>query len=213
MKTKKLFLLALFFLSIGQIWAQEQKPYKPAATFKGDTLQYLEYNYTIRSAQYEGKTVGEVLSDLEYPILYVAGMYRIGLHDSNFVSQLMRLSLYIRQTGNKPNELKDYYINLFFENPPTVDEYREASGFSNNNLHPEFSQKLYDFLKDLKVSSVGSNEHILRDPEVLRIRQEKYKKIKEETRELEAVGRAIMEKELRRIEAEEKANKAKNLGN
>ena len=35
----------------GHTQAQEQKPYKQAALFKMDTLQYLEYNFTERASQ------------------------------------------------------------------------------------------------------------------------------------------------------------------
>lgn len=186
MKQTNVFLFALFFLlSAGQLWAQEQKPYKPVITFNGDTAQYLEYNYTIRSAQYKGKTAGEILRELEYPVLYVVGTYGIGLH-TNIVTRLSALSLYIRQVGNEPSELKDYYITIIFENPPIHAEYKEASGLSGDNPRPVFSQKLYDFIKDLKVSSVFSNEYILKDPEILRARQEKYEKFLREFKQLEA---------------------------
>ena len=161
-----LFALALL-LSTGQLWAQEQLPYKSAAIFKGDTLQYLEYNFTKRHAQHIGKTVGEVLTGLEYPVLYVASMSRSGLDNSNMKSQLAGIYLYFKQIGNEPNELKDYYIRIDFENPPTSDEYREASGFNNiNNPRPILSKKLYDFIKDKIVKSISSNEHIFKDPEI-----------------------------------------------
>jgi len=55
--------------------------------------------------------------------------------------------------------LIDYYICIFFKNPPTGDEFREASGYSHDNK--ALTQKLYDFIKDLKVASVSSNQYII----------------------------------------------------
>jgi len=164
MKRTNFILIALFLLlSSGQLWAQEQKPYKPAATFKGDTLRYLEYNYTIRQSQYIGKTVEEVLKELEYPILYVENQCQSG----NGPSKLIGLSLVIRQIEKEPSELKDYYIRIWFADPPILDEYKEASGFSLDNLRPAFSKKLYDFIKDLKISGITSNQYIFKDPVLL----------------------------------------------
>jgi len=182
MKRTTIILSALFiFLSVGELRAQEQKPYRAAATFKGDTARYLEYNYTIRSAQYKDKTVGEILKELEYPVLYVSGsMYRMASDMST--TQVIGLYLVIRQTGKKNSELKDYYIEVRFENPPTLDEYEEASGCSEDNPTPVFSKKLYDFIKDLKVSEVSSNQYILKDPERLKTRQRVFDRDRKEAK-------------------------------
>ena len=165
MKTINIFLTGLLLTVVfaGQIHAQKQLLYKAKAEFNKDTIQYLKYNYTIRSAQYKDKTVGEILKELEYPILYVSGIYRsVPLDSCNRETQLAGLYLCIKQTGKKPNELHDYYIEIYFENPPAFDEYKEVSGVSGNNHRSAFSQKLYDFIKDLKVSNVSTNEYILK---------------------------------------------------
>jgi len=180
MKRTNFILFALFLLlSLGQLWAQEQKPYKPAATFKGDTLRYLEYNYTIRQSQYIGKTIGEALKDLEYPVVYVTGIYQIG----DGPSRLAGLFFVVRQMGTEPNELKDYYIRIWFADPPILDEYQEASKGSGNNLSPQ----VYNFIKDLKVSSISSNQYIFKDPVLL----EGQRRATERTNEM--IRRAIEE--------------------
>ena len=147
MRTTNFILFALFLLlSLGELRAQEQKPYRPAATFNGDTLRYLEYNYAKRRAQYIGKTVGEVLKELEYPIIYFYGEYQ--------GNKLTGLTLGIRQVGKEPSELRDYYIFIRFANPPDGRAYNEASGRNSDNRFPAFSQKIYDFLKDLEISRI-----------------------------------------------------------
>ena len=172
MKRTNFILFALFLLlSSGQLWAQEQKPYKPAETFKGDTVQYLEYNYRIRCEQYVGKTVGEILKELEYPVLYIAGVYRSGPDNPG---ELAGLDLGVRQIGKEPNPLKDYYIAVCFEYPPLLSDYFALYDRQNPVLTPQ----IYDFIKDLKVSGVGFNPHIIKDPEVLK----RAKQIHEEQR-------------------------------
>ena len=165
MKRTNFILFALFLLlPLGELWAQEQMPYRPAATFKGDTLRYLEYNYSKRREQYIGKTVEVVLKELEYPIIYVSGDYRDGVP-----SRLVGLTLGIRQVGKERSiELRDYYIFIGFANPPDGDAYWEATGANNH----AFSQKTYDFIKDLEVSYILSNPHILKDPELVEIRRQ-----------------------------------------
>ena len=193
MKQKNVISVSLFLLlSIGQLWAQEQKPYKSAATLKGDTALYLAYNYSLRNAQYKGKTVGEILNELEYPVLYVTGMYQFCVDNHDLLAGLY---LYVKQAGNEPSDLSDYYIDISFETPPSLDAYRDASGYSNDNPFPVLSQKLYDFIKDLKVSYVSSNENTIKDPEILKTIIERHRLVRE--KQYEDLKRAGMpEKEI-----------------
>jgi hypothetical protein len=54
-------LVSLGCLSIKQVQSSNKlptvgnKPYKPFTEFKGDTLQYLQYNFIERKDQYKGK--------------------------------------------------------------------------------------------------------------------------------------------------------------
>jgi len=174
MKTKKLFLLALsLILSIGQLWAQEKMPYRSAATFKTDTLQYLEYNFSVeRSAEhYKDKTVGDVLKELEYPVLYIVE-YAFG------GGYLRSLSLGIKQTGKDPNPLEDYYIIVAFTDPPKISDFRAL--FDRDIKYPTFTSQIYDFIKDLKVSYVASNPYIIMKRKNLeeKLLQEETKKLK-----------------------------------
>ena len=182
MKRTNLILFALFLLlSTGQLWAQEQKPYKPASTFKGDTLRYLEYNYAIRGEQYKGKTVEVILKELEYPILYIAGFYQVG---GDGPSQLKGVCLVVREIMKQSSATMDYYIVVGFENPPTIDEYNEVSGRKNDNPFPAFSQKLYDFLKDLRISSVSTNSFLFKDSENIKAWKDKQKRQREKQYEV-----------------------------
>jgi len=191
MKRQIILLFALVLvLSSGQTWAQWRHskadlPYKPAATFNGDTAAYLEFNYRIRSVQYVGWTVGEILKELEFPVLYIV---EVDMQSSSGGSPttVPSLNLSIRQVGKEPNVMKDYYIRLIFENPPTLDKFREAAGGGSK---PVFTPKLYDFIKDLKVLSVGSSDFIIKDPEILErvksIQEENYRRGRQAQEELD----------------------------
>jgi len=146
MKRLHFYLLALLILlSAGQLWAQEQVlPYKSRAMFKEDTLQYLTYNYKYNNhgQHYIGKTAGEFLDELEYPVLYVAWVGRSG--------KMVMLYFGIRQVAEKPHELLDDYIIVGFENPPNSREFQAVYDRESRALTPE----LFNFIKDLKISGV-----------------------------------------------------------
>jgi len=173
MKQTNFILLALFlFLSAGQLWAQKQKPYKPAATFKGDTLGYLEYNYALRGEQYKGKAVEVILKELEYPVLYVKSIRLIG----EGPSRLGGLYLVVREKMKQFFETMDYYVVVWFENPPTFDEYTEALGRNHDDA---LSQKLYDLIKDLKIANVSTNSFLFKNPENIKAWKEHHKRAME----------------------------------
>ena len=180
MNRTNVILFALFLLlSSGQVGAQWRHskadlPYRPAATFNGDTAAYLEFNYLIRNDQYIGRTVGDIIKELEYPVLYI--VEAMSLH--NFPdgrSRLGSLSLSVRQRDKELSIIHDYYIRVVFENPPNLAEYGKVRGAGN---HPVFTPKLYDFIKDLKVSLVSVGGTVLKDPEIL----ERGRQIQEENR-------------------------------
>lgn len=171
MKQTNVILFALFFLlSLGQLWAQKALPFKAKTEFKLDTLRYLEYNFDKRSTYYKGKTAGELLKDLEYPVIYAEGIYKFMLDNSTEPPKLGGLTLGIRQVGKESNELKDYYIVISFENPPLLDDYLAIHDRQNSAL----TSQLYDFIKDLKISNVFSNENILKDPELKKARKQAH---------------------------------------
>ncbi|MDR2037860.1 MAG: hypothetical protein LBQ60_08050 [Bacteroidales bacterium] len=181
MKRIHFILLALIMiLSASQITAQRNGatlPYKPAEKFHGDTASYLEYNYVIRSVQYKGRTVGEILKELEYPVLYIVEVQRM-INPGN-PTLIPRLSLSVRQKGEKPSVLKDYYIVISFEKPILSDDYKKVANVPYSDNTVVFTPQVYDFLKDMKVSGVGFNEFLIRDPEILELR----KKAKEAEKE------------------------------
>ena len=136
-------------------------PYKPWAAFAGDTARYLEFNYNIRGVRYAGWTVGEILEELELPMIGICWLARsIPYTRQTFLGGLY---LIIRQKGDRFSELRDDYIIVRFENAPYFEEFRRVSPMDNRTLTPE----LYNFIRDLRVSNVSTNPVHMRDPELI----------------------------------------------
>ncbi|MDR1632230.1 MAG: hypothetical protein LBR97_05055 [Dysgonamonadaceae bacterium] len=132
----------------GQIQAQDELPYKSKAMFGTDTLRYLEYNYSVARSEkyYKGKTVGDILRELEYTVLYVAER---AWCDSKIVS----IGIGVRQADEEPDPSVDYYITVFFAHPPLLSDYRELYD-NRDDKNSLLTPKIYDFLKNLEVAQV-----------------------------------------------------------
>lgn len=143
----------LLIVGLAAINAQNELPYKPFSEFQGDTLRYLEYNYTTRAEQYVGKTVGVVLEECELPITQVVNLGGVSMSN-----QLTLISLGIRQIGIKPSVFKDYYIEIRFATPPPYDKLIDVCDpWAKDNWTPQ----VYDFIKDLQIKSITSNPYII----------------------------------------------------
>ena len=112
MKTIK-FILTVFAIACIciQTQAQNELPYRSLKLFKQDTLRYLDYNFTIRADQYTGKTVGDLIKDLDLPIAYIDHFVAEGRSNSSH-SYLMMMNLGICMMKDAPNALSDYYVTI-----------------------------------------------------------------------------------------------------
>ncbi|GHT59497.1 hypothetical protein AGMMS50239_06290 [Bacteroidia bacterium] len=172
MKTIQFILFTVFLnLSVGQIQAQiktqeeVQKPlrYKSLSSFKSnaqisDTLQYLEYNFSERQNQYQGKKVSDVINDIGFPVNYIVEYAVVSvLHNvDNTPDKLGSLSLGIKQFDTVPSPLSDYYVTIIFIDPPKIDDFLKVFDFKNRKITPD----VYEFIKDMEVSAVTSNPYI-----------------------------------------------------
>ncbi len=151
-------LLVVMLLLITEIEAQEsQAPFKTLQSFNNDTLAYLEYNYTTRSNQYINKTIGNVLQELELPIISVIEWSRIDHMHSSEKGGVASVSLGIVQMGNKCNPLKDYYITIVFMNLITDEEFIKLR--NQQNIY-KWTPELYNYIKDMEIRSIYSNPYI-----------------------------------------------------
>ena len=187
MKTIKLFLLLFATISIsGQCLAQDDLPYRHFEAFKKDTIRYLDYNFTIRSDQYTDKTVGELLHDLEFPVIYVN---KLAMQTSNSgdkaLDGIIAMNLVIRLVGiGDWDDSKDYYVKIGLKNPVNAEDFADAlskdkRNSGRNNLF-YWTPQLYELLKDHKLGGIISNERLFPDRRKLleTNMQEDFEKVK-----------------------------------
>ncbi|MDR2039457.1 MAG: hypothetical protein LBQ60_16160 [Bacteroidales bacterium] len=176
---KRVILLLIVVSSVTEFYAQCNLPYKPFASFKGDTVEYLYYNFTARLACYKGKKVSDVFNDLELPVTYIVGGSRIIAVDGDGGTNAFYLG--IHQVGPIPSEIIDYYIEFYPANPTSL----------GLNLTPgtRWTQQMYEVIKDLELKSVGFNQNFPRG------RDDILKKVKE-----------IQKREMEQKKAKDKAN-------
>lgn len=62
---KKILLFILFSITVLYAEAQCTQPYKAFNQFANDTTAFLQYNFSTRADCYKGKTVANVLKDLQ----------------------------------------------------------------------------------------------------------------------------------------------------
>ncbi|NDV69767.1 hypothetical protein [Dysgonomonas sp. 25] len=68
---KKLLLILITFLTIIEIKAQCDLPYKSLNDFNNDIELFKDYNFIVRANCYKDKTVETILNDINVPITYV----------------------------------------------------------------------------------------------------------------------------------------------
>jgi hypothetical protein len=146
---KKILILSImwvFISPLSHLKAQDTLSYKSWASFEGDTVAYLEYNFNTRHKQYAGKKVSDIIKDLELPVIGTMECVRRGGRTNEqgiYVSELVRISLRIIKSGKEPDPFQDYYITFSFKNPPFLRSCRWS---------PEF----YETIKDLEISAIGN---------------------------------------------------------
>jgi hypothetical protein len=142
---KKLLILSViwaFTCPLSPLEAQDTLLYKPLASFEGDTVAYLEYNFTTRSKQYAGKKVSDILKDLELPVIHSECMVRFKMIEPG--AKISQIFLYVIMPVNeRPHPIRDYYVTLVFKNPPPVVPFRGSS-------------ETLEAIKDLEISFVGT---------------------------------------------------------
>ena len=175
MKTKTI-ILALFVIIFvcEHAQAQEELPYRSFQTFKRDTIQYLDYNFTIRSDQYTDKTIEDFFRDLELPIVYVDNvMLQSRLEKSGVDIVAMNLVIRPIRTGNEDgvNSKKDYYIRIGLKTPLDAGEFVDALDYDKRNSGRDdlyyWTPQLYEALKKIEISGVESNPYLFKDRQKL----------------------------------------------
>jgi hypothetical protein len=170
MKTNSMILvLFAIIFNCGQIWAQDNLPYRPFKTFNKDTIRYLDYNFTIRADQYEDKTVGNLFYDLELPIVYVSDLIMQAGGDKSGI-YIIGMNLVIRpvRDGSEgERDSKDYYIRIRLKAPVYAGDFVDALHVDKRNKGRNelyyWTSELYEVLKDFKLEFIETNYLLFKD--------------------------------------------------
>ena len=175
MKTIRLFLFLFAMLLIsGQCLAQDDLPYRHFQAFQKDTIRYLDYNFTLRSEQYFDKTVGELLHDLELPVVYISQLVmQTSTSGDKALEGLIAMNLVIRLVGiGDWDDSKDYYIKIGLKNPVNAEDFGNALSIDKRNSAQNklfyWTPQLFELLKDHKMGGIVANDRLFPDRRKLR---------------------------------------------
>ena len=156
---RKIILLLLLIITSLSAKTQCNLPYKPLSAFGTDTVAFMTYNFKDRADCYKGKTLKNVVDDLQIPVIYFTssplgrgdGMYPdednsiaiwIYIYTSDYVQ-------YARFSENIFNSLYIEWENIVPENAYTK---------SSKDWNPE----VYNYLKDKKIKGIIYIDRIIK---------------------------------------------------
>lgn len=146
--------------------AKSNSFYKPFSEFKGDTLQYLSYNFVGHKEQYNRKKLNALIDDLEIPVKSFRHSYRFS---ENGISS--SLTLLLSGTGTKKRSkhqpaLSSYSLTVRWEKPLSkselVGKYKPSEMEWNANWDND-RDSLEAFLGKQTITNVGVCDHSSKD--------------------------------------------------
>jgi len=100
-----------------------QLPYRSYSEFKGDKGAYLKYNFEDRGNIYQGKTLGELLGNIEItPVGYMR--YMAESNNDNRTYMLGLIVFFSKYYSDDFSPLNDYYLTIWWETPFLLDEIK-----------------------------------------------------------------------------------------
>lgn len=142
--------------------AQCNLPYKPMSVFSTDTTAFMIYNFKDRASCYKGKTVNQVLADLntsKIPIKHYTYNMRKN-RSTNGIVLITRIDLYIynrklvidkldTKIKNKNDKINS--VTIFFETPIKYDDVRTMLV---NDKSDVWSYQVKDFFSKQKIKEI-----------------------------------------------------------
>jgi hypothetical protein len=146
---KKLLFLSLFVLASFTTMAQTL-PYRSYAEFNGDIGAYLKYNFEDRGNLYQGKTIGDLLKDVELtPIGYSPTLAELKEDGQTY---MICIDIYFKnKIKGKFNPLRDDYLTIYLE--PYV-LWSELENQYKKNEGDKWTQQDYEVIKNKKIKVV-----------------------------------------------------------
>jgi hypothetical protein len=147
---KKILLFILLVTAALYVEAQCNQPYRAFSTFANDTTAFLQYNFSARADCYKGKTVADVLKDLQLtPKIFIP-------KSSTRVNKYAGISIYVDNTTildilRDPGR-KTQYIYIYW--PDLMDDTNMITLRRTYDNGGVWIQQYYDFFKNMVVGEV-----------------------------------------------------------
>ncbi|MFV0312391.1 MAG: hypothetical protein ACK5KN_12185 [Dysgonomonas sp.] len=147
---KKILLFILLLMAALYAEAQCTQPYKAFNQFANDTTAFLRYNFSTRADCYKGKTVADVLKDLQLtPRRFTTlSTTRVNKYEGIYiyVDNTTRLDI-LQNPGRKTQEIYIYWPDLMDDT--SLKTLRRT--YDNGGA---WIQQYYDFFKNMVVGEV-----------------------------------------------------------
>ncbi|MTK52891.1 hypothetical protein [Paludibacter sp.] len=144
---KKIILIFASMLLVCNLFSQQPIPnYKALKSFKGDTKSYLKKNFVDRQNVYIGKTIGELLKEIE--------MKPTGFDFYNSAGYCMGINLFFESKPGFPAGKK--ILSIAFEEPFTMKPLANIM-----KVYPcdTWVNAHYEFFKDKKIKKILYNPY------------------------------------------------------
>ena len=156
---KKIILLLLLIITSLSAKTQCNLPYKPLSAFGTDTVAFMTYNFKDRADCYKGKTLKNIVDDLQIPVIYFTTdpvARGIGMHPDSANSSAIWIHIYtpdyIQYAMFTENILNYLYIE--WENIVPVNAYTKSN--------QDWNAEVYNYFKDKKIKSIKYTERIMK---------------------------------------------------
>jgi hypothetical protein len=175
--------------------AQEDLPYRSLKSLNNDTIQYLDYNFFIRHAQYEGKKISDFIKDLELPIVYVDNVADIIPPKGDMVVGAVILGVRKGYVSDFDVVSEDYYVSITFVKTIPFDDFNKVTKYSTrkDGTMSQWTPQLQELLKDIEIKYIGTNMYLIKERrEALNksnYREELKKVVEKETKEWQLKSR------------------------
>ncbi|WP_280644194.1 MULTISPECIES: hypothetical protein [unclassified Dysgonomonas] len=148
---KKIILILFFILFTLGASAQCNKPYKAFSAFAKDTTAFLRYNFKERTDCYKGKTVAQVLTDLQLtPKSYVP-------IPSTYKNKYSGIYVYVDNSYSAQRienpKMKTQYIYIYW---PELMDYTDLLKLIRKYDDDVWVQEHYNFFKNNIVGEVST---------------------------------------------------------
>ena len=140
------------FLAFGYLaQAQCALPYKPLSSFANDTTAFINYNFSDRAACYVGKTLNDVLQDLQIPL---QSFLNLDTWDDYTVYYGLYIYIYPYNTMRYRTQYKNY-SNIIVIRWATNISATDIDSYADKLYSEKWTPQIENILKNRVIKDIG----------------------------------------------------------